>query len=137
MRGVQDHLKRLPQLHAGCKDNVAPKSTAGSTNDSNSLLNSIQEQQTPSVSDLAGERSPVQRFYEVRIHLVGSEDDGGHSILVLWRRGGEERQGCQRDVVLAAGQTTFIVAVRAQAVRTLVDKNQIMKFKTQGMHTGE
>lgn len=67
-------------------------------------------------TDLAGESCPVQRLNEVCEHLVGSGDDGGHGLLVLRGRGGEEGEGRQGNVVLAAGQTTLIVAVRAQAL---------------------
>lgn len=54
------------------------------------------------VTDLAGEGCPVQRLNEVCVHLVGSDDDGGHGLLVLRSRGGEEGEGRQGNVVLAA-----------------------------------
>lgn len=66
-------------------------------------------------TDLASEGCPVQRLHEVCVDLVGSDDDSGHGLLVLWSRGGQEGESCQGNVVLAAGQTTLIVAVWAQA----------------------
>lgn len=56
----------------------------------------------------------LQRPDEVTVHLIGSKDDGGHGVLVLRRRGGEQGQSGQRDVVLAAGQTALVVAVGTQ-----------------------
>jgi len=84
------------------------------------------------VTDLARECGPIQRFYKVRIHLVGSNNDGGHGLLILRSRGGQERQSCQRDVVLAARQTTFIITVRAQAVK----KNDKIKERFEEIITG-
>lgn len=84
------------------------------------------------VTDLAGEGCPIQRLYEICVHLVGSDDDGGHGLLVLWSRGGQEWESCQGDVVLAAGQTTFIVAVWAQAVqKTQINNINILERSRQ------
>lgn len=66
---------------------------------------------------MAREGCPVQRLDEVCVDLVGSDDDGGHGLLVLWSRGGQERERRQGDVVLAAGQTALVVAVWAQAAQ--------------------
>lgn len=66
-------------------------------------------------NDLAGEGCPVQRLDEVCVDLVGSDDDGGHGLLVLRSRGGQERERCKGDVILATGQTALIVAVWAEA----------------------
>lgn len=66
-------------------------------------------------SYLAVEGLPVQRPDEVAVHLIGSQDDGGHCVLVLRRRGGQQRQCGQGDVVLAAGKAALIVAVGAEA----------------------
>lgn len=68
-----------------------------------------------SATDLARERCPIHRLYEVGVHLVGPDDDGGHGLLVLWSRGCQERESRERDAVLAARQTSLIVAVWAQA----------------------
>lgn len=68
-----------------------------------------------SSSYLAVERLALQRPDEVAVHLVGSQDDGGHGVLVLRRRGGQQGQRRQRDVVLAAGEAALVVAVRAEA----------------------
>lgn len=69
----------------------------------------------PSGADLPVEGRSFQRPDEVGVDLIGSEDDGGHGVLVLRRRRGEERQRGQRDVILTAGQAALVVAVRAQA----------------------
>lgn len=67
------------------------------------------------VTNLARESSAVQRLNEVGVHLVCSDNDCRHGLLVLWSRGGQQGQSCQGDVVLAAGQTALIIAVWAQA----------------------
>lgn len=64
---------------------------------------------------LAAEGRPLQGAEEVAVHLVGSQDDGGHGVLVLRRRRSQQGQRSQRDVVLTAGQAALVVAVRAQA----------------------
>lgn len=66
-------------------------------------------------SYLAVERLPLQRPDEVTVHLIGSQDDGGHRVLVLRCRCGQQGQCGQGDVVLAAGKAALVVAVRAEA----------------------
>lgn len=66
-------------------------------------------------SYLAVEGLALQRPDEVAVHLIGSQDDGGHRVLVLRRRGGQQGQRGQGDVVLAAGEVALVVAVRAEA----------------------
>lgn len=36
-------------------------------------------------TDLTGEGGPVQRLYKISVHLVGSNNDSGNSILILRR----------------------------------------------------
>lgn len=73
---------------------------------------------------LAREGCPIQGPDKVVIHLVGSHDDGGHSLLVLGGGGGQERQGSQGDVVLTARQTALIITVWAET-------------EARDIHTGE
>lgn len=68
-------------------------------------------------TDLAWEGCPVQRLYKVCVHLVGTQNDGGHCLLVLQGRGGQKRESGQRDVVLDTGQAALIVAIWTQAAQ--------------------
>lgn len=52
---------------------------------------------------------------EVPVGEVGPLDDRGDRLLVLGRGGGQQGQGGQGRVVLAAGQTAFVVAVGTEA----------------------
>lgn len=65
-------------------------------------------------TDLPVKGRALQRPDEVTVHLVGSQDDRRHGVLVLRRGGGQKRQSSQRDVVLTAGEAALVVAVRAQ-----------------------
>lgn len=65
-------------------------------------------------SHLAAEASPFPRVQEGAVRLVGAGDDGTHGVLVTPRGGGQQREGCQRDVVLAAGQAVPVMAVGAE-----------------------
>lgn len=68
-------------------------------------------------TDLAWEGCPIQRLYEVCVHLVGADDDGGHGLLVLQGGRGQKRESCQGDVVLDRGQTALIIAIWTQAAQ--------------------
>lgn len=67
------------------------------------------------LSYLPTEANPIGGFEELRIHLVGSLDDSGNRILVLWGGDGQQGQGGQRDVVLAVAETAHVVAEWVQA----------------------
>lgn len=50
--------------------------------------------------------------------MVGSLDDSGDSILVLWRGDGQQGKGSQGNVVLAGAEAALIVAIGVQAADT-------------------
>lgn len=68
-------------------------------------------------TDLAWEGCPIQRLYKLCVHLIGTDNDGGHGLLVLQRGGGQKRERCQGDVVLDTGQAALVVAVWTQAAQ--------------------
>lgn len=66
---------------------------------------------------LSGEALSVLGREEAVVGLVGAGDEGCHSVLVVWRCNGEEREGGQGQVVNAAGHTALIIAVWVQTGR--------------------
>lgn len=76
------------------------------------------------VVDLAWEGCAIQRLDEVWVDLVGSDNDSCHGLLVLRSGGGQQGESCQRYVVLTAGQTALVIAVRAQAASRSRKKKQ-------------
>lgn len=50
--------------------------------------------------------------------MVGSLDDSGNSILVLWRGDGQQGKGGQGNVVLAGAEAALVVAIGVQAADT-------------------
>lgn len=50
--------------------------------------------------------------------MVGSLDDCGNSILVLWRGDGQQGKGSQGNVILAGAEAALVVAIGVQAADT-------------------
>lgn len=118
---AQDATYAIPQQHhlptahgpmpRAMKDEASKPLTQGQDGSQWSHL----KPQVP--SDLATEASPFCRVQEGAIGLVGTGNDSTHGVLVAPRGGGQQREGGQGDVVLAAGQAVPVVAVGAEPER--------------------
>lgn len=64
---------------------------------------------------LPTEANPIRGLEKLAIDVVGSLDDGGNSILVLWGGDGQQGKGSQGNVVLAGTEAALVVAVGVQA----------------------
>lgn len=67
------------------------------------------------MSYLPTEANPIRGLEKLAIDVVGSLDDRGNSILVLWGGDGQQGKGSQRNVVLAGAEAALIVAIGVQA----------------------
>lgn len=105
---------RIPPTQSPMTHTCKMKAKPTVTNSQNRFVRTRSFPHHPSLTDLAAESSSFWRLDEVTVNLIGSEDDRCHGVLVLRRRRSQERQSGERDVVLTAGQTALIVAVRTQ-----------------------
>lgn len=61
------------------------------------------------------EANPIRGLEKLAIDVVGSLDDSGNSILVLWGGDGQQGKGSQGNVVLAGTEAALVVAIGVQA----------------------
>lgn len=64
---------------------------------------------------LPTEANPIRGLEKLAIDVVGSLDDSGNSILVLWGGDGQQGKGSQGNVVLAGTEAALVVAIGVQA----------------------
>lgn len=61
------------------------------------------------------EANPIRGLEKLAIDVVGSLDDSGNSILVLWGGDGQQGKGSQGHVVLTGTEAALVVAIGVQA----------------------